>query len=212
MHQWAEYLFSAGIRQHANRSWKYPEATEFLVCQCQTQNLPGCSGVYVKPEFLVCQCQTQNLPGCSGVYVSTELLVCQCQTQNLPGCSGVYVSTELLVCQCQTQNLPGCSGVYVSTELLVCQCQTQNLPGCSGVYVSTCRFYIRKKDPEVSRSGWVECKDQSVVDTFLMSFLQQPVGAREYQDLCNLPDLNEQTLLHNLKARSVLWGVLFCWL
>ena len=168
MHQWAEYLFSAGIRQHANRSWKYPEATEFLVCQCQTQNLPGCSGVYVKPEFLVCQCQTQNLPGCSGV--------------------------------------------YVSTELLVCQCQTQNLPGCSGVYVSTCRFYIRKKDPEVSRSGWVECKDQSVVDTFLMSFLQQPVGAREYQDLCNLPDLNEQTLLHNLKARSVLWGVLFRWL
>ena len=80
------------------------------------------------------------------------------------------------------------------------------MPGCSGVYVSTCRFYIRKKDPEVSRSGWVECKDQSVVDTFLMSFLQQPVGAREYQDLCNLPDLNEQTLLHNLKARSVLWG------
>ncbi|XP_070212949.1 unconventional myosin-IXb-like [Littorina saxatilis] len=63
------------------------------------------------------------------------------------------------------------------------------------------RFYIRKKDPEVSRTGWVECKDQSVVDTFLMSFLQQPVGSKEYQDLCNLPDLNEQTLLQNLKAR-----------
>ncbi|KAL8597794.1 hypothetical protein ACOMHN_004909 [Nucella lapillus] len=63
------------------------------------------------------------------------------------------------------------------------------------------RFYIRRKDPEVSRSGWVECRDQSVVDTFLMSFLQQPTGAKEYQDLCNLPDLNEQTLLLNLKAR-----------
>lgn len=34
-----------------------------------------------------------------------------------------------------------------------------------------------------------------------MSFLQQPVGSKEYQDLCNLPDLNEQTLLQNLKAR-----------
>ncbi|KAK7496039.1 hypothetical protein BaRGS_00012740 [Batillaria attramentaria] len=63
------------------------------------------------------------------------------------------------------------------------------------------RFYIRRKDPEVSRTCWVECKDQSVVDTFLMSFLEQPVGAREYQDLCNLPDLNEQTLMANLKAR-----------
>ncbi|XP_025078499.1 unconventional myosin-IXa-like isoform X4 [Pomacea canaliculata] len=63
------------------------------------------------------------------------------------------------------------------------------------------RFYIRKKDPEVSRCGWIECRDQSVVDTFLMSFLQQPVGSKEYQDLCNLPDLNEQTLLQNLKAR-----------
>ena len=52
----------------------------------------------------------------------------------------------------------------------------------------------------------VECKDQSVVDTFLMSFLQQPVGSKEYQDLCNLPDLNEQTLLLNLKARSVVLG------
>lgn len=60
---------------------------------------------------------------------------------------------------------------------------------------------MRRKDPDVSRSTWVECKDQSVVDTFLMSFLQQPVGSKEYQDLCNLPDLNEQTLLQNLKAR-----------
>ncbi|XP_076443388.1 unconventional myosin-IXb-like isoform X3 [Babylonia areolata] len=62
------------------------------------------------------------------------------------------------------------------------------------------RFYIRLKDPEVSRCGWVEV-NKNVVDTFLLSFLQQPVGAKEYQDLCNLPDLNEQTLLHNLKAR-----------
>ncbi|ESP05442.1 hypothetical protein LOTGIDRAFT_102587 [Lottia gigantea] len=61
------------------------------------------------------------------------------------------------------------------------------------------RFYLRKKDPEVSHnSGWMECKD---TDTFLMSFLKQPIGNKEYTDLCNLPNLNEKTLLENLKTR-----------
>ncbi|XP_041367346.1 unconventional myosin-IXAa-like isoform X3 [Gigantopelta aegis] len=64
------------------------------------------------------------------------------------------------------------------------------------------RFYIRKKDPDATRSsGWVECKDASIVDTFLMSFLRHPLGSKEYPDLCNLPDLNEITLLENLKLR-----------
>ncbi|XP_055956290.1 unconventional myosin-IXa isoform X3 [Patella vulgata] len=61
------------------------------------------------------------------------------------------------------------------------------------------RFYLRKKDPEVScTSGWVECKD---TDRFLISFLNQPKGNKEYTDLCNLPNLNEMTLLENLKSR-----------
>ncbi|XP_067665748.1 unconventional myosin-IXb-like isoform X12 [Haliotis asinina] len=64
------------------------------------------------------------------------------------------------------------------------------------------RFYIRKADPETQKvSGWVECKDASVVDSFLSSFLKQPTSNKEYTDLCNLPDLNEKTLLENIKAR-----------
>ncbi|XP_005089401.2 unconventional myosin-IXAa, partial [Aplysia californica] len=62
------------------------------------------------------------------------------------------------------------------------------------------RFYLRRRDPEASAGGWV-VRDQSAVDSFLLAFLTQPVAGKEFPDLCSLPDLNEHTLLHNLKAR-----------
>ncbi|KAJ8304274.1 hypothetical protein KUTeg_017857 [Tegillarca granosa] len=65
------------------------------------------------------------------------------------------------------------------------------------------RFYLRVKDLDnLNRtSSWKEYKDSNTVDTFLTSFLQQPTTHKEYSDLCNLPDLNELTLLENVKSR-----------
>lgn len=65
------------------------------------------------------------------------------------------------------------------------------------------RFYLRVKDLDnLNRtSSWKEYKDSNTVDTFLTSFLQQPTTHKEYSDLCNLPDLNELTLLENIKSR-----------
>lgn len=62
------------------------------------------------------------------------------------------------------------------------------------------RFYLRKRDPEVQPGGWV-VTNQSAVDSFLMAFLTQPLAGKEFPDLCSLPDLNEKTLLYNLKSR-----------
>ena len=66
------------------------------------------------------------------------------------------------------------------------------------------RFYIRKKnlDNLLRTSSWVEYSDPNPVDNFLTSFLKQPTN-KEYSDLCNLPDLNERTLLENIKSRFV---------
>lgn len=66
--------------------------------------------------------------------------------------------------------------------------------------VSGYRFYIHKKDSDsLSRTpSWAERSD---VADFLTSFLRQSTSSKEYPDLCNLPDLNEQTLLENIKAR-----------
>ncbi|XP_015832931.2 unconventional myosin-IXa isoform X2 [Tribolium castaneum] len=66
---------------------------------------------------------------------------------------------------------------------------------------SSYRFYLREK---ISDFGW---QDQFVMDPQLIKdyfhrFLYQPKD-REYPDLCQLPDLNEQTLLDNLRARFV---------
>ncbi|KAJ8929126.1 hypothetical protein NQ314_018211 [Rhamnusium bicolor] len=63
------------------------------------------------------------------------------------------------------------------------------------------RFYLREK---VNDYVW---RDQFVMDPQLIKdyfhrFLYQPKD-REYPDLCQLPDLNEQTLLDNLRARFV---------
>lgn len=63
------------------------------------------------------------------------------------------------------------------------------------------RFYLREK---VNDYAW---RDQFVMDPQLIKdyfhrFLYQPKD-REYPDLCQLPDLNEQTLLDNLRARFV---------
>lgn len=65
------------------------------------------------------------------------------------------------------------------------------------------RFYIRKKNPENSNrtSAWMEYSDPNPVDNFLTAFLKQPTSNKEYEDLCNLPDLNEKTLLDNIKSR-----------
>ena len=63
------------------------------------------------------------------------------------------------------------------------------------------RFYLRRRDPELPVGGWVVRSDQSAVDSFLTSFMSAPVEGKEFPDLCSLPDLNEHTLLLNLKAR-----------
>ncbi|XP_071169209.1 unconventional myosin-IXb-like isoform X32 [Mytilus edulis] len=66
------------------------------------------------------------------------------------------------------------------------------------------RFYIRKKDLEIPDRtlSWRECSQElNAIETFLTSFLQQVTCNKEYSDLCNLPDLNERTLLDNVKSR-----------
>ncbi|XP_078314826.1 unconventional myosin-IXb-like isoform X4 [Crassostrea virginica] len=77
-------------------------------------------------------------------------------------------------------------------------------PKTSGSNVPAYKFFLRKKDHEsVNRtSSWREISsDSSRVDSFLMTFLRQPTNNKEYPDLCNLPDLNEMTLLDNIRNR-----------
>jgi myosin-9 len=61
-------------------------------------------------------------------------------------------------------------------------------------------FFLRRKELNRKVGQWEECATPNPIDNFLSSFLQQPKN-REYPDLCNLPDLNENTLLHNLRSR-----------
>lgn len=62
------------------------------------------------------------------------------------------------------------------------------------------RFYLRETQSQDDVS-WLEAYglDPQVLKEFL-PFLLQPEN-REYPDLCQLPDLNESTLLENLRQR-----------
>ncbi|CAH1796283.1 unnamed protein product [Owenia fusiformis] len=73
----------------------------------------------------------------------------------------------------------------------------------SNPHVTEYRFYLRQKEKVRTSSSintWVEYLDPSPIDNFMSTFLVQP-QTKEYQDLCNLPDLNERTLMDNLRAR-----------
>ncbi|XP_047532850.1 unconventional myosin-IXa-like isoform X3 [Vanessa atalanta] len=61
------------------------------------------------------------------------------------------------------------------------------------------RFYLREKIPD---EPWMEnfSVDPQLIKDYFQRFLYQPKD-REYPDLCQLPELNEQTLLDNLRAR-----------
>ncbi|XP_051155155.1 unconventional myosin-IXa-like isoform X1 [Leptopilina boulardi] len=62
------------------------------------------------------------------------------------------------------------------------------------------RFYLRKKQPDYI---WTDSRfpmDPQLLKDYFNRFLYQPRD-KEYPDLCQLPDLNEQTLLDNLRAR-----------
>lgn len=51
--------------------------------------------------------------------------------------------------------------------------------------------------------SWTECSHTADVplDSYLIKFLEQKTAGDNYADLCALPDLNEKTLLENLKKR-----------
>lgn len=61
------------------------------------------------------------------------------------------------------------------------------------------RFYLREK---LGDSLWSEAlgTDPQLIRDYFYRFLYQPRD-REYPDLCQLPDLNEETLMDNLRAR-----------
>ncbi|KAG8256469.1 Unconventional myosin-IXb [Homalodisca vitripennis] len=61
------------------------------------------------------------------------------------------------------------------------------------------QFYLREK---LSDNLWADgfTMDPQLIRDYFYRFLYQPQD-REYPDLCQLPDLNEQTLLENLRTR-----------
>ena len=63
------------------------------------------------------------------------------------------------------------------------------------------RFYLREKLSD-SDSQWSETLngDPALIRDYFRTYLYPPRD-REYPDLCQLPDLNEETLMENLRAR-----------
>ncbi|XP_067935086.1 unconventional myosin-IXb-like isoform X2 [Watersipora subatra] len=71
---------------------------------------------------------------------------------------------------------------------------------------ATYRFYlVRKGGPGgfLRSLSWTDCSHHidGSLDEYLVKFLAQKTAGENYADLCSLPDLNETTLLENLKKR-----------
>ena len=65
------------------------------------------------------------------------------------------------------------------------------------------RFCLRRKLMQCMNwsFSWTDSTDSQLIRDYFLRFLYQPRD-REYPDLCQLPDLTEQTLLENLKVRT----------
>lgn len=66
------------------------------------------------------------------------------------------------------------------------------------------RFYLRER---LSDSNWTDSvnTDPQLIRDYFYRFLYQPKD-REYPDLCQLTDLNEKSLMENLRARFQVLG------
>ena len=69
------------------------------------------------------------------------------------------------------------------------------------------RFYLVRKGAGggfLRSLSWTDCNTHAVdvpSDSYLIKFLDQKTAGENCADLCALPDLNEKTLLDNLKKR-----------
>lgn len=86
----------------------------------------------------------------------------------------------------------------VALQLLWPKSSKKNGSFCGTEY----RFCLRRKmmQPMNWSFSWTDSNDSQLLRDYFLRFLYQPRD-REYPDLCQLPDLTEQTLLENLKAR-----------
>ena len=86
-----------------------------------------------------------------------------------------------------------CSSSFSSTAPVV---------GSHGLPEPDYRFCLRKKHMQCMNwsFSWTDSNDSQLLKDYFLRFLYQPKD-KEYPDLCQLPDLTEQTLLENLKAR-----------
>ncbi|XP_071794480.1 unconventional myosin-IXb-like isoform X1 [Asterias amurensis] len=70
----------------------------------------------------------------------------------------------------------------------------------SPYFYTNFRFFLRSMHDNLS-SRVSNSADYNTIDSFVSNFFPHPSSDKEYHDLCNLPDLNEKTLLGNLAAR-----------
>lgn len=69
----------------------------------------------------------------------------------------------------------------------------------SGTFQTNYRFLLgRINEPSDKPPDITEFK---TIDSFVSGFFPHPSTTKEYHDLCNLPDLNEETLMDNLASR-----------
>lgn len=73
------------------------------------------------------------------------------------------------------------------------------------------RFCLRRKLMHSMNwsFSWTDSNDSQLLKDYFLRFLYQPRD-REYPDLCQLPDLTEQTLLENLKVSTTVVCVVSC--
>lgn len=124
-------------------------------------------------------------------------------------------SEEIVACIAERLSLCGGSGFELAEvvgDALGRECKERRLcpqecpvavmllwPKTSSTQQEYYRFYLREK---LSDSLWADgfTMDPQLIRDYFYRFLYQPQD-REYPDLCQLPDLNEQTLMENLRAR-----------
>lgn len=156
------------------------------------------SKITTADEIVECICEKLSLNDGAGFYELAEVMGNEggqdCKERRI-GHAECPVALQLL--WPKKKSISGDKGTSISNGMIA----SGSSSAAAGGSAPDFKFCLRRKQMGSLWSMSTDSNDSQLIRDYFLRFLYQPRNC-EYSDLCQLPDLTEQTLLENLKVSN----------